>query len=82
MSDANLEELRPAAPELAEWTINDLVAAYPETMSILAPLGLDLCCGGAHRLGHALDLHALDRAAVISRIAEAIGQPAARGGTA
>lgn len=56
------------ATALAERTIRDLVAAYPETMAVLAPLGIDLCCGGAHRLGEALDLHGADRAAVLARL--------------
>lgn len=58
----------PAQP-LADWLIRDLVDAYPATMSLLEPLGLDLCCGGAHPLGEALDLHGIDRDAVLPRIA-------------
>jgi iron-sulfur cluster repair protein YtfE (RIC family) len=66
---------RPTAPELAEWTVNDLVAAYPETMRVLAPLGIDLCCGGLHRLGDALDRHGYDRAAVLEQVVAAVGRP-------
>lgn len=54
-------------------TIGDLVAAYPETMTVLAPLGIDLCCGGAYRLGEALDLHQVDRAVVLLRLAPIVG---------
>lgn len=57
---------------LAETTIRDLVAAYPATMEILAPLGIDLCCGGAHPLGEALDLHGIARADVLPSVARLI----------
>lgn len=63
---------RNAAPEgaaLASTLIRDLVETYPETMAVLAPLGIDLCCGGGHALGEALTLHGLDRDAVLPQIA-------------
>ena len=52
--------------------LRDLVERYPETMEILAPLGIDLCCGGGHPLGEALDLHGLDRESVIPRVAAVV----------
>ena len=48
--------------------IRDLVEQYPDTMGVLAPLGIDLCCGGGHPLGEALDLHEIDRASVMPQI--------------
>jgi iron-sulfur cluster repair protein YtfE (RIC family) len=54
---------------LAAMSIRDLIAAYPATMEMLAPLGIDLCCGGAHPLGEALDLHGIARADVLPAIA-------------
>jgi iron-sulfur cluster repair protein YtfE (RIC family) len=62
-------ERRPPAGDLAERTINDLVAAYPEVMTILGPLDIDLCCGGLHPLGTALDLHGFARAPVLEQVA-------------
>lgn len=62
-----------AADDLASITIRDLVAAHPETLTVLAPLGIDLCCGGGHPLGEALDLHGVPRADVIAAIARLIG---------
>jgi iron-sulfur cluster repair protein YtfE (RIC family) len=56
---------------LADRTIRELVEAHPEPRAILAPLGIDLCCG-AHRLGEALELHGLDRGATRDRIGRAI----------
>ena len=63
-----MTETRPLTEELAERTINDLVAAYPEVMTILGPLGIDLCCGGLHPLGTALDLHGFERAPVLAQV--------------
>jgi iron-sulfur cluster repair protein YtfE (RIC family) len=57
---------------LADRLIRDLVDAYPMTMTVLGPLGIDLCCGGGHSLGEALDLHGLDRATVLPRVAQVI----------
>jgi iron-sulfur cluster repair protein YtfE (RIC family) len=57
---------------LAYRLIRDLVDAYPETLSVLGPLGIDLCCGGGHTLGEALDLHGLDREAILPRIASVV----------
>jgi iron-sulfur cluster repair protein YtfE (RIC family) len=57
---------------LASILIRDLVEAYPDTMAILAPLGIDLCCGGGHALGEALSLHGLDQDVVLPQIAASI----------
>lgn len=60
---------------LTTMTIRDLVAAYPATMEVLAPLGIDLCCGGAHPLGEALDLHGIARADVLPAVARLTAAP-------
>ncbi len=58
-----------ANPEtLSAMTIRDLVDRWPTTMEVLTPLGIDLCCGGAHPLGEALDLHGFDRAEVLPKV--------------
>jgi iron-sulfur cluster repair protein YtfE (RIC family) len=41
-------------------------------MAILAPLGIDLCCGGGHALGEALSLHGIDQDVVLPQIAASI----------
>ncbi|HEU0113642.1 MAG TPA: DUF542 domain-containing protein, partial [Thermomicrobiales bacterium] len=64
----------PDAADLAGRTIRDLVAAYPETLDVLAPLGIDLCCGGGHPLGEALDLHGIDRTEPMAAIARIVAQ--------
>ena len=59
-------------PPLEDWLIRDLVEDYPDALTILGPLGIDLCCGGGHPLGEALDLHGIDRASVLPRIASLV----------
>jgi iron-sulfur cluster repair protein YtfE (RIC family) len=56
--------------ELAAMTIRDLVEIEPQAMEILAPYGIDLCCGGAHPVGEALDLHGIARAEVMPRLVD------------
>ncbi len=59
----------PAATQpVDKMLIRDLVEHYPTTMPLLIELGLDLCCGGGHPLGEALDLHGLPRDEVLARI--------------
>ena len=60
--------------------IRDLVELYPDTMRVLSPLGIDLCCGGGHPLGEALDLHEIDRATVIPQIEQIVAEHADRKG--
>jgi iron-sulfur cluster repair protein YtfE (RIC family) len=57
---------------IADILIRDLVELYPNTMSVLAPLGIDLCCGGGHPVGKALDLHEIDRAIVMPQIEQIV----------
>jgi regulator of cell morphogenesis and NO signaling len=64
------------APKIEEWLIRDLVDAYPRTLTVLAPLGIDLCCGGGHPLGEALDLHGLDRDVVLAQVARVVTESA------
>jgi iron-sulfur cluster repair protein YtfE (RIC family) len=63
----------PSLP-IADTLIRDIVERYPDTMRVLAPLGIDLCCGGGHPLGEALDLHGLDRPAVLAEVEQVIVQ--------
>jgi iron-sulfur cluster repair protein YtfE (RIC family) len=61
-----------AVPQLEDRLIRDLVDSHPQTLEVLGPLGIDLCCGGGHPLGEALDLHGIDRDAVLPQVARAI----------
>lgn len=57
-----------AESELAATPIRDLVEIEPAVLEVLGPLGIDLCCGGGHQLGEALDLHGIDRTEVMPKI--------------
>ena len=57
---------------ITEILIRDLVEQYPDTMRVLSPLGIDLCCGGGHPVGEALDLHEIDRATVLPQIEQIV----------
>ena len=54
--------------ELAAMTIRDITDIDPRALELLAPLGIDLCCGGGHPLGEALDLHGIDRKQVMPQL--------------
>ncbi len=72
MNSSESTQISVTAEDLAHRTIRDLVAEFPLTMSVLAPLGIDLCCGGAHPLGEAIVLHGADPAAVLPQVAEVV----------
>jgi iron-sulfur cluster repair protein YtfE (RIC family) len=57
---------------VAATPIRDLVERYPDVMMVLEPLGIDLCCGGAHPLGEALDLHGIDRDRAVPQVVSII----------
>lgn len=81
MATKEQRETLTAAPDEAavlRMTIRELVERYPEAMEVLAPLGIDLCCGGAHQVGEALDLHHADRAEIVPRLLAIISQRAGR----
>lgn len=54
--------------DIADQLIRDLVDQHPDVMTVLSPYGLDLCCGGGHPLGEALDLHGIPREPAISEV--------------
>ena len=60
--------------DLLGCTIRELNERWPATLGVLAPLGIDLCCGGGHMLGVALELHHIDPEPVVAAIVDAIGQ--------
>jgi iron-sulfur cluster repair protein YtfE (RIC family) len=57
---------------LAATPIRDLVDRWPQLLELLTPFGLDLCCGGGHPLGEALELHGFDPADVLPRVARVL----------
>ena len=67
----------PTRDELRAMPIRDIVERWPDAMAILAPLGIDLCCGGAHPLAEALQLHAIDEQAPVDAIEALVQRQAA-----
>lgn len=53
---------------LTEMTLRDIVDLEPRALEVLAPYGFDLCCGGGHTLGKALELHEVDPDVVLPQL--------------
>jgi iron-sulfur cluster repair protein YtfE (RIC family) len=68
MSTENTVNVSETTSNVSTWLIRDLVDQYPDTMAVLAPFGIDLCCGGGRALGEALDLHGAPREETLSSI--------------
>lgn len=49
-------------------TINQIVAAVPNTLSIFQRIGLDTCCGGALPLKMAVEHHHLSLESVLATL--------------
>lgn len=64
--------------DVARRTIQDLVDTHPEVLYVLAPLGIDLCCGGSHQLGTSLDLHQIDPDPILTRVVDVVFHEASR----
>ena len=76
MSSENTVNVNETASNVSTWLIRDLVDQYLDTMAVLAPFGIDLCCGGGRELGEALDLHGAPREETLSSIREVIARQA------
>lgn len=50
-----------------DMTINEALRLFPQTISAFVDLGLDTCCGGAHRIADAAQKHGLDASTVVAR---------------
>ena len=53
------------------WTINEVIAKYPETMSVFNSFGLDLCCGADETIAAAANESEIDSEALMSALAKA-----------
>ncbi|MBE9537216.1 MAG: DUF542 domain-containing protein [Proteobacteria bacterium] len=52
-------------------TINDVIKAYPSTLSTFNTFGIDSCCGGANTLAKACQEKGVDLAAFLRALNEA-----------
>lgn len=61
------------APELdPSLTINEIIAAYPETIPVFNRFGLDMCCGGGVSVDEAARRDGIDAAPVVAALNEVI----------
>lgn len=66
---APLTRLPLDSDTLQAMTIREIIDLEPRALEILAPYGFDLCCGGGHALGKALELHEVDPGVVLPQLA-------------
>jgi iron-sulfur cluster repair protein YtfE (RIC family) len=50
------------------WTVNDVIAKYPDTISVFNSFGLDLCCGADEMLSEAAKESEIDSEALMSAL--------------
>ena len=55
-------------------TINEIVARFPELITVFNQFGIDTCCGGGVRVAEAARRHGLDLDGVVTALHEAIGR--------
>ena len=59
---------------MLDMTINEIVAKFPDAITVLTQFGLDTCCGGAHKLRDAARKHNLDERQLLAAL-EAVVSP-------
>jgi regulator of cell morphogenesis and NO signaling len=65
---ANTIQLHP------ELTINEIVAADPETIAVFNRFGLDTCCGGGVCVDDAARRHGIDAKPIVAALNEVLAQ--------
>ena len=58
------------------WTVNEVIAKYPDTISVFNSFGLDLCCGADDKLSVAASESEIDSEALMSALLEVAGKSA------
>jgi iron-sulfur cluster repair protein YtfE (RIC family) len=53
-------------------TINEIVAAHPETIPVFNRFGFDICCGGGVRADEAARRHGIDVTEVFAALNQAL----------
>jgi iron-sulfur cluster repair protein YtfE (RIC family) len=51
-------------------TVNEVIAAFPATVTLFRARGVDSCCGGALTLATVAEKHGLDLSELIASLAE------------
>ena len=52
-------------------TVNEVIAAYPDTIGVFNSFGVDLCCGGDDTLEEAAKHSEVDRDALLAALYDA-----------
>ena len=60
----------------SSWTINEVIARNPETISVFNSLGMDTCCGGHESIAAAANEAGLDADAIVSALLNASARTA------
>jgi iron-sulfur cluster repair protein YtfE (RIC family) len=63
-------EIAPAS------TVNDVIARFPETVSVFNAFGIDSCCGGAASLEEASRRDGVNLAALLTALESVVVAPA------
>lgn len=50
----------------ARTTVNDVLRAFPQAISVFTSFGIDACCGGSHSLAEAARRHGVERAELLA----------------
>lgn len=61
----------------ADWTVNEVVGAYPKTLPVFGRFGIDCCCGGQKTLGEVASVHRLPLDQLLADLAGVIAPPSA-----
>lgn len=51
-----------------DMTVSTVAARFPDTVPVLARLGIDRCCGGSHSLEFVARAHGLDLSALLAEL--------------
>lgn len=65
--------MQKTVPLGAALTINEIVAAHPETIPVFNRFGFDTCCGGGVRVDEAAQRDGIDVGDVIAALTEVLG---------
>ncbi|MEK6813411.1 MAG: DUF542 domain-containing protein [Nitrospirota bacterium] len=59
--------------DIREMTVNDILAKFPETISIFNEFGIDACCGGGAALTDAAKRDGADIEKIVTALTDRIG---------
>ncbi len=62
-------------PVTADWTVNEVVAAYPAALPVFGRYGIDACCGGLKNLREVATAHNFSLDQLIADLTQAISPP-------